>query len=300
MTGNTRVDWRFTPLQTPIETSREVVDVLSPLAEGIMPGWPQQVVSPSTSTVEARIRLHLQSEGYRRESPWLEKPAIYADPVNALCDLIVDLVHAYIAEHPELLCLHSAAVAGSDGLILFPATYNAGKSTLASALVATGYRLFGDDVIPLHKERLTGMALGIQPRLRLPVPDNLEHHLRHFIELVKGPASDRFLYLSLQPDQLAEHGEQQPIRQMVLLNRDPAFRRAQLHQEQRDEVLKQLILRNFARENAAPEILQRLFQLVSQAQCLRLDYSDPQQACDLLRQLHPPFPQLQSSRAGNR
>ena len=44
--------------------------------------------------ITPQIRLSPSRKGYKRDSEWLEKPIVFHDPVDAVCDLIVDLVQS--------------------------------------------------------------------------------------------------------------------------------------------------------------------------------------------------------------
>ncbi len=289
----TEIPLNIGPLKRPVITDQVTLQALTPWLKRILPTWdliPGDPKGPPVdTTTDAEIRLHLGESGFVRTSPWLQQPAIYRHPVDAVCDLIVDLIHAYVRQDTELLCLHSAAIAGVEGLTLFPATYNAGKSLLSSALLANGYRLFSDDVIPLRKADLKGVGLGIPPRLRLPLPEGLDDRLLEFINSRMQSKSDRFGYLSLNEKELAATGEVRPIRHMILLQRQESLDIAAIEEASREQMLKELILRNFAREGAAPKILERLFLLVQESACYSLRYSDPQQAVECIRQLNPPL-----------
>ena len=92
----------------------------------VVVGWPFR--GAPVSGAEPVITLTKTEKGYQRVSPWLTKPAAYPDKVDAVCDFIVDLINAYIADDPRLLCLHCAAIEFEYGLVVFPNPYKAGKS----------------------------------------------------------------------------------------------------------------------------------------------------------------------------
>ena len=71
-------------------------DELAKAMAGVLPGWPFQD-APESDT-EPIITITKTAKGYRRESPWLSKPAVYPDHVDAVCDFIVDLINGYIAD----------------------------------------------------------------------------------------------------------------------------------------------------------------------------------------------------------
>ena len=142
----------FDGLQRPVSFSGcgEMIDEL----KIILGDWKFQEVSTATAA-EPVISVRENEFGYHRKSPWLANAATYREPLDAACDFVVDLINGYVADNPGMLCLHCAAVEFSKGLVIFPATHQAGKSTLAVAL-AMGGRL--DEAA---KE--IDLALSIQP-----------------------------------------------------------------------------------------------------------------------------------------
>jgi len=253
---------------------------LLPNLGAVLRGWriDRLASSPEADPV---IVVERTAEGYRRTSRWLANAATFADPVDAVCDFLVDLVKAFVAANPGLLCLHCAAAQYDDGLVLFPSTYKAGKSVLAASLAASGVRLFSDDVLPVISGTSLGMAPGILPRLRLPVPDGAAPGLAEFAERREGLRGARYVYLDPGPAMLARLGETAPIRGMVLLDRDPA-RPPKMTSAGTDEVLCNAVLRSFGDNFSGIETLDRLHQIVGGAACYRLSYSAAEQAVTML------------------
>jgi len=253
---------------------------LVPIIAAVLSGWDIEATLPS-SKLEPVITIEKTADGFKRTSPWLSQPIVFEDSVNAVCDLLVDLIKYYISENHSLLCLHCAAVQMGDGLIVFPSTYNAGKSTLAAYLAEAGMKLFADDVMPINGDDNRGVAPGIQPRLRLPLPENSGSSFRNFIDGKSGPRSQRFVYLDLGEDRLAPFGTIAPIHGFVLLQRENEGK-ATLSPAPKSEVLKSTVLRNFSRQVTAVDVLDRLFSLVGVADCHTLSYSCPKDAVQLL------------------
>ncbi|MEX0815206.1 MAG: PqqD family protein [Dongiaceae bacterium] len=225
---------------------------------------------------------------YRVESPWLAAPVAYADPVDAVCALIVDLVRAYVADDPSLLCLHCGAAEFAGRLVIFPSRYRAGKSTLMARLAAAGSRVFADDVLPIAAPDNAGRALGIAPRLRLPLPAGAGQDFRDFVAAHRGPGNRRYLYLDLPPETLVRYGATAPIGGFVLLDRRTAGP-AELTAAPRGQGLQRAILHNFA-HGAALETVDRLAALVAGGHCFTLRYSDLDAAAELLRATFAAWP----------
>ena len=248
----------------------------------VLAGWRFRE-APVTDGQRPIISLSRTRDGYKRTSLWLKNPSIFSDPVDAVCDLIVDLIRAVLADDPTLLCLHGAAVELDGGLIVFPCTRRAGKSTLSVHLAARGAHLFADDVLPIERATGFGRCFGVMPRLRLPLPGDASDDLLDFIDRRKGPLGKRYLYLSLAAEEVAQFWATAPIRAFVLLQRDTeAPRSCELSPVSKSEVLKGTILQNFARDLGALEILDRLQAVVERSPCYALRYATTEQAAKAL------------------
>lgn len=239
-----------------------------------------QVPKAPEETVQITIRK--TEAGYERSSLWLEEPVVHSDPVDAVCDLTVDLVHAYVTDHPGYLCLHSAAALFNQGLFLFPSTYRSGKSTLSLHLAFNGVPLFTDDALPVTSESNEGMATGFYPRLRLPLPESVTDRFRNYIRQRVALRNDRYCYVTLDLNEQLHLGKTAPITGIVLLDLNLDRDDMILEQTGRKEVIKEIILRNFARQNKALDIVERIYAIVDKADCYKLTYADPDQAAKLL------------------
>ena len=112
-------------------------EALYPIFTAVLRDWPM-VMTDFLPGSEVVITLERIAGRYERRSTWQPEPVGFRDPVDAVCDFIVDLIHAYVAEHQKNLCLHGAAVELGAGLMVFPNTYRAGKSILSIKLVSLG------------------------------------------------------------------------------------------------------------------------------------------------------------------
>ena len=268
---------KFSQLEQPV--AMDNCGTLLPILNAAMRDWNcERVESAST---EPKINLELIDAGFKRQSPWLDKASIFKDPLDAVCDLTVDLIHAYIAEHENLLCLHCAAVQIGGNLTVFPTTYRGGKSTLTTKLASLGVKIFSDDVLPVNKLDLRGLALGILPRLRIPIPNNSSTAFHKFVDCHNGPGNHRYQYVALDEDHLAKAGSIAKINRFILLERQDEGR-AELEEIDKALVLKSVILRNFARENPAIDILDALHRIVDNSDCYSLRFANTDEAGELL------------------
>ncbi|MDH3240269.1 MAG: PqqD family protein [Alphaproteobacteria bacterium] len=255
-----------------------------PIIDRVLAAWPHVVESggPERLAPQAhRITLARTASLYLLDSPWLDRLIRHRDPLNAVCDLVVHLVHGFVATNPTALCLHSAAARIGGRLVVFPNVYRGGKSLLSAHLAALGAEIFADDVIPVRGRANHGFALGLAPRLRLPFPDVVEPEFETFVARHAGPVSARYRYLDLGPGRQAPFGATAPIGAFVLLDRREDHAAA-LEPLARGETLRRVIARNFARRQPARRILDRLQRVVEGTPCYRLAYGDPATAARLL------------------
>ena len=258
------------------EMGKEIVRLLRGWAVDFRPGPP-----PS----EPVITVVKDKDGYRRYSPWTAGEHAFHHRVDAACDFLVDLTRAFVLANPEYLCLHCAAVRTKGGLVVFPSTYEAGKSTLVLHLAHAGAQLFADDVMPLAPDG-AGVAPGILPRMRLPLTGESRKVMTGWLKARKGASSKRFAYFGMKDGELAAFGERAPIVGLVMLQRNPSGP-ATLQKAGTAEMLKQTIVRNFSKTVKAIEVIDRLNAVVDGAQRYSLTYASAEDAVRVLKDTFP-------------
>ena len=231
--------------------------------------------------VEPVISIEKIGTSYVRRSRWLNQPVSFEDPVDAVCDFFVDLIKAYLDTATGMMCLHGAAARFNDGLVIFPSTYRSGKSTLSVELARRGVYIFSDDVLPIENNRNFGVAPGILPRLRRPLPKQAGNGFLNFANSRLGATSERYQYIDLHNHEIAPLGETAPITGIVLLERDGTHTPELRHAKESD-IVKNIILRNFSKNVAAADLLDRLIEVSWQAETHILRYATVEQAADLL------------------
>jgi hypothetical protein len=273
----------FSPLSAPARFSG--CDDLVAALGTILSGWDLRDVAPRADRRPV-LRLSRTRDGrYRRVSPWRDRPSLVREKVRrtlveALCGAHFELIDWYAREHRDELCLHAAAVS-FDGLVVFPAVQRAGKSVLTVELARRGVPVFGDDVVPVDLASARGIALGIAPRLRPPLPEGASPALRAFVEAHRGPGRKNRLYVALPEGRLVPFGASAPVRAVVLLDRRPRGR-ATLSEADPADALETLVLQNFQPEVPAPRAFDVLHRVASGAECLRLSYARTEDAADRL------------------
>jgi len=273
----------------------ELVDVL----QNVLRGW--TITRLDSCSQLAMIQVSKGPKGYERRSPWIERgtAVVHRDPVDAVCDLLLDLQHAFIQDSTSrnddaMLTLHAAGVrmgmGDNAGLVVFPSTHASGKSLLTTALGAglgaglgaAGHKVFADDQLPIVPGTPTlGVSPGFLPRVRRPLPKTLNGALADFIRSHSGPISDQFRYVNLSIEAMAPLGEKAQIKAVVLLNRRDDAAPA-LTPASESEVLKACILQSFGRKLGALEVLDHLHAMIQGVACYTLSYGDAQDAVPLL------------------
>ena len=252
----------------------------------ILRGW--EVHEVGAECGPAVVRLKRARDGYLRISPWSRTPSkchesFRTHNTDALFGVHYDLLRWYV-EAERGPCLHCAAVRFGSGLVVFPNTSKAGKSTLAIRLAIAGHQIFGDDWLAIRNPGNLGMALGILPWLRLPAPAGVREAFRHFLKDRKGPRNRRWTYVDLRDGELAPHGATAPVRALVLLNRRDRGP-ARLDPVTKDKMLIELVQQNYARQVPAMNVLDTLHALTQRAECVSLRYASVTEAADLLQRV---------------
>ncbi|MCA8864731.1 serine kinase [Halomonas sp. SBBP1] len=252
---------------------------LLPVLQAAMPGWaltecPRQAVEPD-------ICVWQQEGGYWQQASALPSGMWLETAVGAACSVIADVAGAFLRQHPHYIGLHCGSAEINGQLVIFPESHRAGKSTLTSAFAATGYRVFGDDVVALTPEG-EGVSLGIAPRLRLPLPDAINAGFQDFVSAHQGPSDHRYGYLALDERLLANHGVKRPIGAIILIDRDNSVTTPKLSSLQHGEGLWQLLKQNFADTLSEQVLITKFLPLVQRIPCFLLRYSDAYQAAEFV------------------
>ena len=225
-------------------------DKLSICFEPIFRSWKFTQVSEIPDGCSPKIEITEKSERCYLKSPYLDGTRSVRHEVDMVCALIVELVADYLHDHPEKLCFHGAAAEFNGRLVIFPNRYRAGKSLLSGCMASMGLRVFADDILPVDasgdKRSANGVATGVSPRLRLPLPENLADETLNFLKDRRGPESERYLYLDLSETELAERGSTAPIGGFVLLEREEGAE-VKITPLDDSEILHHAVRQNFGR-----------------------------------------------------
>jgi hypothetical protein len=260
------------------------------LTQEILRGWDAKVIvgrgrghkPPHAIITKKRTCYHWESKWPQMARSWDAKPPHSA--FSALLDIHYEWSDWFVRDWPDHFCLHAAAVEINGAAVIFPSDQKAGKSVLAAQFAEANHRVFGDDVIALTPHAAQVMSLGIVPRLRLPLPENLGPRFYEFINRRRGPGSDHYQYLNPPKEEFADFGVKIPVSAIVLLDRSPDGA-ASLQPVSQGIALKQLIRKNFAETMPVVKIFETLRRLTSSVPCHRLTFSKGPQAITLLQQV---------------
>lgn len=243
------------------------------LAE-LIPTWRMGPADPPVQAHSPETHVTGGSRGYRFESDYLDGPMRGLPLASAVCAVVADLAQAWADERPDHMALHAGALRSGLGGVVLAGPARAGKSTLVARLGAEpGWQVLCDDVLPVAPGG-QGVALGIPPRLRLPVPDAAG-------TVVQAMAVDRCVlrddrYGYVVPPDLARHGSRVQLRVLVVLDRR-AEAAPRLHVLPGPEAVRLL-----ADQTIAGAGMARLVRLAARMTCLRLVYSGIEPAAALL------------------
>jgi hypothetical protein len=246
-----------------------------PALAGAAPAMPR-----ANDATPAIARVARMDDGYATHSSYLHAALQGLGVAGAACAVIADLSQAYYDARPGCIALHCGAFRYRGRLFAMTGPARAGKSTLTARLAAEpDFEIFCDDVLPVLPDG-QATALGIAPRLRLPLPPDSAGQFRHYVDRHLGPRDARYGYLCA-PSVVA-HGLQSPLAGLLILDRR-ADGPARLHSVTEDEALRALLLQNMADLDTAEIALRRMTDLVRGMTCLRLVYSDIEDAAHLIR-----------------
>ena len=248
----------------------------------VVRGWHPRIGSADAGPAGHGAHSCILPDGrdYTLYSTHIDEPFAALPMASAICAVVADLAQSFIQQRSDGLTLHCGALSFGAGVIALAGSARAGKSTLMARLSAEpDAHIFCDDMLPVTADG-QAMALGIAPRLRLPLPDAASPGFRAHVRAHPGPADDDYGYV-IAPT-IAEHGTVLPLRVLLLLDRRDRGP-ARLHRLNPGEAERGLLdhsMNGFAGPAAALDMVQRLASGLVSA---RLVYSDIEDAVRLIR-----------------
>jgi hypothetical protein len=172
-------------------------------------------------------------DAYVLRHPALPEGQLRVASAEEAANQIVPLLVAEVLERsPRLVSLHAGAARLADGLIVLPGDSMSGKSTLSLQLAARGARFVGDDRLLVGDGTAlggdggpVGVALGLTPRVRLPIHPAAGVDYTAFVErhmtVEHRDEADRATVATVDPEAIggAPFGEAAPLSAIVVPRR---------------------------------------------------------------------------------
>ncbi|MCC7369097.1 MAG: hypothetical protein IT306_11780 [Chloroflexi bacterium] len=234
----------------------------------------------TTVTVERDADTHGRYHVRSGDDQWL---LTSIGDAQASAEALVTTALAEQLRH-RLLLIHAGAVSNQDACILFPGPSGSGKSTLVAALVASGMRCFGDDVVLYDRERQQCLPFVRSITLKAGSPTLLSQQWGQQIE---EPAAARFgetPVTFLTPSADAWPAAPLPVRFVVVLERQRGVT-AHLRQLSRIETLTLLLSQCFNHGTLGAAAVHAALDLLRGCACMALTYDDLGEAVRLVRRL---------------
>lgn len=235
---------------------------------------------PSTRDDPRLSLVRKQNTGFMAQSVYLDETLHGLNVAAATCAVIADIAQDFLETHPGCLALHCGAFRYNNRLIAITGPSHAGKSTLTARLtVEPDMEVFCDDVLPLPEDG-QAFALGIAPRLRLPLPTASSRTFQAHVATHLGPHDDRYGYVCAPT--VAPHGTRAELSVVLILDRRTDGHAA-LHAVHEGEALRFLLSQNMTDLSNADRAFGKMSDLLAKVTCLRLAYADLEDAVSLLR-----------------
>ena len=274
-------------------------DAIRDTLEAVALKWPLDIRAATfTSRPFFSIEAGSKPGKFATRSFVQEKDDRTLDHVNAICDMVAALPYALADSDRTLICLHAAGVRMGKKLVVFPNIRRAGKSTLSCALAHAGYGVFSDDVLPTsfgEGGQAIGHAMGIAPRLRVPLPDSASEDFKNWVATNSGPANKQYKYLDL-PDQPGR-GDVLDIGAFVILDRSETATEPSLTTVSPDKAMNALLHQNFTRDRHSIDLLAKFADVLTTLPSYQLHYFDLESAIDCLEAEFAADPNMSSKSA---
>lgn len=220
--------------------------------------------------------------GFNVSSVFTDEPMQGLSTASTVCSLLADILETHIANSANPIALHAGAFVMGGKLIAVSGPRRAGKSTLISRLCAEpDVQIYCDDVLPINR-RGEGIALGVSPRLRLPLPKLVSPQFKQHVQKHLGPHDERYGYLCSA--NIAAHGTTHPLAALLILDRREPVTKAHFRQLDEDDALFYALQQNMGDFANPQDALLSTHALLGNVRCLRLVYHDLEDAVALLRQ----------------
>jgi hypothetical protein len=244
-------------------------------------GWTlRQEPAVAADFVQPAGRVARDAEGFSVASAFVGGAFRRLELASSVCAALADLAEARAEANPGVALLHAGAVETGGQVTAFIGRSRAGKSTLVARLGAEpDLRIYGDDMLPVAPDG-TALALGIAPRIRLPLPEAASPLFRAHVADCIGICDGNYAFLAVP--NLAPHGAQASLRTIFWLDRRRRGR-ARVTAVAPSEALERLRQSDMQVPADAGAHAARLATILAEVTCLELVYADLEEAVAAIR-----------------
>ncbi len=244
-------------------------------------GWPwhQEFAGPEDFAQKSG-RVERDAEGFSVASAFVGAPFRRLQLASTVCAALADLAEARAEANPGVALLHAGAVEKGGQVTAFVGRSRAGKSTLVARLGAEpDLRIYCDDMLPVEQDG-RALALGIAPRIRLPLPAAASPLFRAHVANCIGLQDKSYAYIT-SPN-LAKHGARGSLKTIFWLVRRRRGR-TRVNAVATAEALARLQQSDMqvCADTAAHSL--RLATILAGVTCLELVYADLEDAVATIR-----------------
>lgn len=249
------------------------------LAEGLascLKGWPRGRGMGDRPPLAAVASVGNTPARYTVVSQYAEDPTPDLAAASAVCALIADLTQDWSETNTDVIGFHGGAVEVAGKAVLFAGPARAGKTTLISRYaLEPGVVFYADDVVPVNRHG-QAIALGVAPRLRLPIPSV---RLKRYTKLKKILGDRRYVYFS--PPNQASYGDFAALGGLILIDRQEGAEAA-LYRLSHEDAIATLLQQSISSFLDADDAMRRVEELLKNLPTARLVYSDLEEAVSVL------------------
>lgn len=218
--------------------------------------------------------------GYTVDSDFLDTPFEDLPLASAVCAVIADMSEAYIEAHTDMRALHCGAVRIGGCMVLLCGEGHAGKSTLVARLgVEQGTSIYCDDVLPIRSSG-AAVALGVPPRVRVPLPDSASAGFKRFVQDRASLRDDGCAYVACPA--VVPHGTEAWPEALLLLQRTPGAA-PKLHAVSPDEAAAAMLAQDLSFQADGLAHIERVAAMANGMLCATFVYDDLDAAAEMLR-----------------
>ncbi|MDH5756258.1 MAG: PqqD family protein [Nitrospinota bacterium] len=199
------------------------------------------------------------------------------------------LVHAWVVGvvYPDrkwLISLHAAAVGDGNSVIVFPAFFGGGKSTLTMALAHEGFRYFSDDIVPLTFD-LRAAPFPVDIGLKegsWEVAARYDEATRSLIRYTRADGV-RFIYTPPPAKALPSSPQLMPVRRIVFPRYIPGAPALLAPLEPLETLIR--LTHSESKIRPEPERVARFIEWIKSTPAFALEYGDLEEVCGVIRKL---------------